>query len=89
MGCAPQSYLLQFWPAPPTADTILRQTSQAAARWHELAQRTPPERGPVIPPAMEVDGRRLTAHERQLEAVRAWARENGYQVKPRGASPTT
>lgn len=35
-------YLLQFWPAPPSADRIVRQTSQAAAYWHEHARKQPP-----------------------------------------------
>ncbi|MEU8897267.1 SMI1/KNR4 family protein [Nocardia sp. NPDC048505] len=32
-------YLLQFWPAPPEPDRIVRQTSQTAAYWHENARR--------------------------------------------------
>ncbi|PXX55650.1 hypothetical protein DFR70_121119 [Nocardia tenerifensis] len=34
-------YLLQFWPAPPEPDRIVRQTSQAAARSHDWARRQP------------------------------------------------
>ncbi|WP_187703100.1 hypothetical protein [Nocardia yunnanensis] len=34
-------YLLQFWPAPPEPDRVVRQTSQAAARSHEYACRQP------------------------------------------------
>ncbi|MFC9807961.1 hypothetical protein [Streptomyces griseoaurantiacus] len=32
------SYLLQFWPAPPASDRIIRQTSGIAAYWHKSAQ---------------------------------------------------
>ncbi|MFD5872119.1 hypothetical protein [Streptomyces sp. NPDC060322] len=36
------SYLLQFWPAPPRADRVIRQTSQNAAYWHRHARELPP-----------------------------------------------
>ncbi|WP_374771950.1 hypothetical protein OG756_01330 [Streptomyces sp. NBC_01310] len=35
-------YLLQFWPAPPVPDRVLKQTSANAAYWHEHARRQPP-----------------------------------------------
>jgi hypothetical protein len=35
------SYLLQFWPAPPRADRVVRQTSQTAAYWHRYARELP------------------------------------------------
>ncbi|MDI3404671.1 hypothetical protein [Streptomyces cavernicola] len=31
-------YLLQFWPAPPAPDRVLRQTSKCAAYWHETTR---------------------------------------------------
>ncbi|MEV6562919.1 hypothetical protein AB0M22_44880 [Nocardia sp. NPDC051756] len=34
-------YLLQFWPAPPEPDRIVRQTSQNAARAHDWARQQP------------------------------------------------
>ncbi|MEU6827576.1 hypothetical protein ABZ894_02890 [Nocardia beijingensis] len=34
-------YLLQFWPAPPEPDRVVRQTSQAAAYCHDYARRQP------------------------------------------------
>jgi len=37
-------YLLQFWPAPPGEDLIVR-TSQNAAYWHDVARRRPPVTG--------------------------------------------
>ncbi|WP_308342314.1 hypothetical protein [Streptomyces sp. MW-W600-10] len=36
------SYLLQFWPAPPCADRVVRQTSRNAAYWHRYARELPP-----------------------------------------------
>ncbi|MCW8376193.1 hypothetical protein [Streptomyces justiciae] len=35
-------YLLQFWPAPPETDRVLRQTSKIAAYWHTFAGEQPP-----------------------------------------------
>lgn len=34
-------YLLQFWPAPPEPDRLLKQTSDCAAYWHEFARKQP------------------------------------------------
>ncbi|MEV7579163.1 hypothetical protein ACIRUY_27950 [Streptomyces erythrochromogenes] len=34
-------YLLQFWPEPPRADRVLRQTSRKAAYWHRYARELP------------------------------------------------
>ena len=31
-------YLLQFWPAPPAPDAVIRETSRAAAYWHSHAR---------------------------------------------------
>lgn len=36
---APDSYLLQLWPAPPAADAILQQVSENAAYWHTVPAR--------------------------------------------------
>ncbi|GAA4608884.1 hypothetical protein BJY16_007059 [Actinoplanes octamycinicus] len=36
-------YLIQFWPASPKPDHIVRQTSDAAAYWHQVARRRPSE----------------------------------------------
>ena len=35
-------YLLQFWPAPPEADRIVRQTAEIASYWHDFASEQPP-----------------------------------------------
>ncbi|WP_209446622.1 hypothetical protein [Streptomyces palmae] len=41
------SYLLQFWPAPPAPDRVLKQTSAIAAYWHDYARRQPPAPTPA------------------------------------------
>ncbi|MDN0199892.1 hypothetical protein [Streptomyces sp. S.PNR 29] len=66
------SYLLQFWPAPPAPDRILRQTSATAAYWHDHARRQPPP--PT--PAERAEAERL-AHlaEEQAETERRLAHE--------------
>ncbi|MFD9908713.1 hypothetical protein [Streptomyces sp. NPDC059063] len=40
-------YLLQFWPAPPAPDRIVKQTSDIAAYWHDFASRQPPPPTPA------------------------------------------
>ncbi len=41
-----ERYLLQFWPAPPAPDAVVRQHSAAAAYWHGFARKLPrPARG--------------------------------------------
>ncbi|MFF1452124.1 hypothetical protein ACFVYF_28890 [Streptomyces sp. NPDC058274] len=40
-------YLLQFWPAPPAPDRVLRQTSAVAAYRHDYARRQPPPPTPA------------------------------------------
>lgn len=42
-------YLLQLWPAPMREDVVLRQTSQVAAYWHEVARTTAPPPPPLTP----------------------------------------
>ncbi|MFF5125952.1 hypothetical protein ACFY41_03310 [Streptomyces syringium] len=54
-----ERYLLQFWPAPPTADTVIKQTSRTAAYWHGVARRLPP------PPSAEEQAE--TALRKRLE----------------------
>ncbi|WP_217168529.1 hypothetical protein [Streptomyces sp. AC512_CC834] len=52
-------YLLQFWPAPPAADLVVRQTSRSAARRHRYARA-------LRPPAA---GERT---ERERAEIRSW-----------------
>ncbi|MFJ9411300.1 hypothetical protein [Streptomyces sp. NPDC101393] len=40
-------YLLQFWPAPPAPDRVLRRTSAIAAYWHDHARKQPPPPTPA------------------------------------------
>ncbi|MFD8225918.1 hypothetical protein ACFV16_17285 [Streptomyces massasporeus] len=40
-------YLLQFWPAPPEPDRILKETSRTAAYWHRYARTLPPPPTPA------------------------------------------
>lgn len=35
-------YLLQFWPAPPESDVVVRHTSDIATYWHDFARNLPP-----------------------------------------------
>lgn len=37
-------YLLQLWPGPIVADVVLRQTSDQAAYWHQVARESPASR---------------------------------------------
>lgn len=59
------SYLLQFWPAPVAPDQVLKQTSSAAAYWHDFARKQP------LPPTTEE--RAEAALQAQLERERAEA----------------
>ncbi|MBP2330328.1 hypothetical protein JOF56_010713 [Kibdelosporangium banguiense] len=56
-------YLLQFWPAPPAPDQVVRQTSEVAAYWHGVAQDQPP------PPTPEekAEAKRLAALEQRCK----------------------
>ncbi len=62
-------YLLQFWPAPPAPDRVIRQTGKQAAYWHKVAREQPT-------PAQFAERKRETARlaeERKLaERAAAW-----------------
>ncbi|QKV79625.1 hypothetical protein [Amycolatopsis sp. Hca4] len=62
------SYLLQFWPAPPAADVVVRRTSEIAAYWHGFARGLPP------PPTAEELAKRAEERRRAEEEARAKAR---------------
>ncbi|MCB5169133.1 hypothetical protein LG634_30540 [Streptomyces bambusae] len=55
------SYLLQFWPAPPAPDALLRHTAEVSAYWHDWAVRLPPP--PT--PAERAEAERLDALARE------------------------
>ncbi|WP_345590083.1 hypothetical protein [Streptomyces marokkonensis] len=52
-GAPVDHYLLQFWPAPPAADLVVRQTSHSAAHWHRHARGLPPPPTPEEQAAQE------------------------------------
>ncbi|KOY55976.1 hypothetical protein [Streptomyces sp. XY332] len=62
-----ESYLLQFWPAPPRADRVVRQTSQNAAYWHRHARGLPP----LPTPEQRAETERL-ARQAQERAAEEW-----------------
>ncbi len=49
-----EEYLLRFWPSPPVADRVVKETSRAAAHWHEFARQQPP--GPTPEEQAEAEG---------------------------------
>lgn len=67
-------YLLQFWPAPPRPDRVIRQTTAIAAHWHDYARRQPPPPTPEERAEAERRARRAQEQadrERQL-ALEKW-----------------
>ncbi|OEV01934.1 hypothetical protein AN217_01175 [Streptomyces qinglanensis] len=70
---AADSYLLQFWPAPPQADRVVRQASRAAAYWNRFARQLPPPPTPEQRAEAERLARRAAeraAEERRLHFER-------------------
>ncbi|ADB29268.1 hypothetical protein Kfla_0139 [Kribbella flavida DSM 17836] len=65
-------YLLQFWPAPPQPDRVVKQTSAQAAYWHGVARETPPPPTPEQRAEMERERERKAAEERAAEKLRGW-----------------
>ena len=55
-------YLLRFWPAPPAADRVVKETSEAAAYWHAFAREQPP--GPTPEERAEAERRAREEEER-------------------------
>ncbi|WP_069173493.1 hypothetical protein [Streptomyces griseus] len=62
------SYLLQFWPAPPRPDRVIRRTSQNAAYWHRYASQLPPP--PTPEQRAESERQARQAQERAAEEQR-------------------
>lgn len=73
-------YLLQFWPASPAPDQVLKQTSANAAYWHRYAQELPP------PPSAEEKARMAGQAERHFAAPPAHVIISG-AVSVRSAPP--
>ncbi|MGW2089422.1 hypothetical protein [Streptomyces sp. NPDC001880] len=72
----PDQYLLQFWPAAPRPDEVVRQTAEAADYWHRQTRTLPPPPSPQQ--RAEAERRRAAeqaraeeAEERRAEAL-AW-----------------
>ncbi|MEU4766469.1 hypothetical protein AB0H12_24750 [Actinosynnema sp. NPDC023794] len=63
-----ERYLLQFWPATPEPDRIVRRTSEHAAYWHRYAARQPP------PPTAEEKAEALRRAREEQDRVAARAR---------------
>ncbi|EQD86654.1 hypothetical protein A8924_0124 [Saccharopolyspora erythraea NRRL 2338] len=64
-------YLLQFWPAPPGPDAVVKQTSVTAEYWHQVARSLPPP--PTPEEKAEAERERRLEEERRREEVRARA----------------
>ncbi|WBB57736.1 hypothetical protein O7599_18800 [Streptomyces sp. WMMC500] len=75
-------YLLQFWPAPPAPERIVRETSRKAAYWHGVARRLPPP--PTAEELAEAARREREARERE----RAEARERAERRRWGGRIPS-
>ncbi|WP_225797396.1 hypothetical protein [Streptomyces aculeolatus] len=75
-------YLLQFWPAPPAPELIVRETSRQAAYWHGVARGLPPP--PTAEELAEAERRRQEAKERE----RAEARERAERRRWGGRIPS-
>lgn len=82
-------YLLQFWPAPPEADRIVRQTSEIAAYWHGVArsQPSPDELAARRRAEAEQEARRRAAEEEAALAARQTFHDRMLWGGPRPADP--
>jgi hypothetical protein len=65
-------YLLQFWPAPPEPDQVIKQTSAQAAYWHRERRKTPPPPTPEQRAEMRRERERREAEEKLAEEIRGW-----------------
>ncbi|MGW0607241.1 hypothetical protein [Streptomyces sp. NPDC002640] len=88
-GAEPETerYLLQFWPAPPGPDRVLRATSRQAAHWHRYARDLPPPPTPQERAERELLAQQAAeraAKERQLDLER-WE----WGGRPPSARPRT
>ncbi|MGW7282637.1 hypothetical protein ACWGIV_31030 [Streptomyces sp. NPDC054844] len=65
-------YLLQFWPAPPAPDHVMKQASATAAYWHDYARRQP---APPTPAERAEAERQARLAREQAEEERRLAHE--------------
>jgi hypothetical protein len=61
-------HVLQFWPAPPARDKVLRVTSRSAAYWHAHARKLPPP--PTPEEVAEVERKKVEQRRKQEEEWR-------------------
>jgi hypothetical protein len=62
-------YLLQFWPARPAPDRVVKETSKQAAYWHKFAREQPT---PAHFAEMKLEKARQAEEQRLAEHVAAW-----------------
>ncbi|MEV5009201.1 hypothetical protein AB0K74_26555 [Streptomyces sp. NPDC056159] len=65
-------YLLRFWPRPPALDRVVKETSQAAAYWHEFARQQPPGPTPEELAEAERQARQEEEHTKIRQEMDAW-----------------
>ncbi|MDQ0945961.1 hypothetical protein [Streptomyces sp. V1I1] len=65
-------YLLRFWPSPPAPDCVVKETSQAAAYWHEFAREQPPGPTPEEQAEAERQAREGKEHAELQQEMDAW-----------------
>ncbi|WP_202867816.1 hypothetical protein [Kribbella pittospori] len=65
-------YLVQFWPAPPAPDRVVKQTSAQAAYWHRVARETPPPPTAEQRAELKRERERRAAEEALAELTREW-----------------
>ncbi|MGW0702390.1 hypothetical protein ACWD0A_24360 [Streptomyces sp. NPDC002867] len=69
---AVDEYLLRFWPSPPAPDRVVKETSQAAAYWHEFAREQPPGPTPEERAEAERRAREEAEHTELQQEMDAW-----------------
>ena len=62
-------YLLQFWPARPAPDRVVKETSKSAAYWHKFAREQPT---PAQFAEMKLEKARQAEEQRLAERTAAW-----------------
>jgi len=65
-------YLLQFWPAAPAPDEVVKESSRTAAYWHGVARKTPPPPTPDQRVEMQRAREVREAEERRAAELESW-----------------
>lgn len=71
-----ERYVLQFWPAPPEADRVVKVTGEHAAHWHRFAREQPPP--PTPEEKAEAERRAREERERAAAESRLRAEERDW-----------